>query len=253
LSLLAGGVINLAPSPTPQLIPYPSGANNQPTSVKLANNSAFTLQLYLGGALEDTLEPYTINVYPLQPANAAGRTPAPPLTYTTVEQTALGGTLTATFGFYGDTFVGSYPEPLPIGLSSGTTSVSVPNPGAGQDWAYQLSTPARLVSLSGFFDKGAGSSYDWLPSALIVNPSGSYVGFFPIGTAPLSQAGPFGWFLTLAIGLQLATVTGGTAYSLATGPLPDLGVLPEGSTVESNAEPTAADSWQQVVLLFTPL
>jgi hypothetical protein len=104
-------------------IQYPTQGQNPGnwTICRLTNASPFPVMLRIGGIYLDTLPAWTANIYPLlEPGQGQGVITSSPdrFTYQCVTPANLpsstGGdsTLYTDFGLYGDTFPGSYPQPL---------------------------------------------------------------------------------------------------------------------------------------------
>jgi hypothetical protein len=97
-------------------VPYPpSGPSQQWAQVLLVNSSPYLLNIAVGGTPLHLLPAYTANVYPLTVGPTSIVVPGQPLTFTASGPptgAATSGTLTPSFGQYGDTFPGTYPLTL---------------------------------------------------------------------------------------------------------------------------------------------
>jgi hypothetical protein len=116
-------------------VPYPpSGPSQQWAQALLVNNSPYLLNIAVGGTTLHTLPAYTANVYPLTVGPAAVVVPGQPLTFTAVGPAtgaSTSGTLTPTFGQYGDTFPGTYPLSLTAQAIAAAGATNLLTPAAG--------------------------------------------------------------------------------------------------------------------------
>ena len=240
-------------------ITYPTQGTNPGkwTLCRLTNASAFPVLLRLGGIYLDTLPAWTANVYPLlQAGDAQGIVSGSPPTLSYVcitpanpPPTGVGdSTLYTDFGLFGDTFPGSYPQPLAgqaiASAVSGAVALSVFNIG---QLAYVISPPNTSGTFTipanthtiRIFSTESGVSTTWSLFAVGVQSGISYPVIFAqsnIGQNNAIATIPFGG---TAIDSQITfTVSGatgaGTLYIIGTS---DPALLP----VEITNEPAVFD------------
>lgn len=124
------------------------------------------------------------------------------------------------------------------------TLINIPTPGAGVNFAYTLTAPARLKSV--FLTYSADSSAH---NRYLSLTAGNYPGFWecPLNATAITASNVFnliGWPTA-----PLAAAPGGLYY---TAPLPDI-VLPSGAIISSAGMPlSTADQWTLINLGLEP-
>jgi hypothetical protein len=163
---------------------------------------------------------------------------------------APGGTLVATVNVVtgGAQWAISLFTALPMQATPFAYTVTVANPGAGADWNYTLTTPARLMEVSANLAiSAAAGNRTPLLSITALGASNSAFAFL---TAAALPAGPTTTTLTSWPDAPLMTSAGVVGSS----PMPALGMLPVGSVIASRTFGLlAGDQWSTITLVLSPV
>ncbi len=258
---VASGAIGL-----PSEIPPASIITNNAQSVDGANLVAVgtgtaTPNIPLNGSIRGLLVLTNPSVYP----NAAGGDVG---LFLPVNQNALAAQFGAAGLVDGIWFLPTPGVPfIPIGFSASTSwqvyyveydfdfyevarglgvyPVAVPNPPAAGDWSYVLPSPGRLKGITAVYSTSAGVANRF--PALRIVPNVLFLPMVPaVITASLNN------YMNLFAGAPLAANTSIAGDVFSTAPIPDLGLLPAGTTIETTTfNVGAGDQWAGIELSFT--